>query len=726
SAQFKLHSLLPSLCRAIQKQASVSLQKKLRSTSNANRGAPGVQHAAFLLNRDLAIALPGQLDPYLDDILAVIHASSKDPNTNNTVKVDMINLVVLLLSTHPVATFKTKLNLLVQLAVCAMDDPFYRVALEGLELVQLLAAALRRLGGEAYAETLFDPLFRLLDANDRDLELKEKAIASVAVFIAQVGDLIGTHLQKCLQVIHRRLTNELTRLAAVRAIHIIAVSPFALERNDFLSAAARELATFLSKSDRILRLATLRCLYSIWSKHPQTIGSDCLNTVLTLVPKMLITEQDLQTAQMAIHLVALLLEWGDEVGSHVSQVLVTDTFMQPLISLAHSPLLCGQALDAMLRLMRAIGRQTSRSEKDHIITMLFVAQLLTPLNGSGLIACGPNTSPTPAGALHRDALPSLAQCIAELLADLPIANPLGQSTSPKNVNSLTMAVDRLLAAVKNPESSAAQVYLDLLILGELGSKIDLSNRVDLREMLISCLSTPVAQSTSSDKTAHSPNGSLIISEEVKPAAALSLGRLVAGQSDNLLPFLVDRISEAASAATVAAALSSSDVNSQHQLYHLLQALRKVLVSLAGLSTNATLKSHLDSIWSLLIASAGLSAEGIRNIVAECLGRLVFVSPRQLMDRLRQQLNSARGQQSLRSFRCSTLVTLFKFILVVTIWYNTSQTSLGWPLKQGEQLDWPSRSGRSPLCIPLIRQSGGGVLQTSAVDSMVITSALHEI
>lgn len=41
--------------------------------------------------------------------------------------------------------------------------------------------------------------------------------------------------------------------------------------------------------------------------------------------------------------------------------------------------------------------------------------------------------------------------------------------------------------------------------------------------------------------------------------------------------------------------------------------------------------------SLLIASAGLPAEGIRNIVAECLGRLVFVAPRQLMDRLRQQV-----------------------------------------------------------------------------------------
>lgn len=73
---------------------------------------------------------------------------------------------------------------------------------------------------------------------------------------------------------------------------------------------------------------------------------------------------------MAIHLIALLLEWDGNVGVHVSQALVADTFLQPLISLAHSPLLCGQALDAMLRLMRAIGRQTVRSEKDHAVTMV--------------------------------------------------------------------------------------------------------------------------------------------------------------------------------------------------------------------------------------------------------------------------------------------------------------------------------------------------------------------
>lgn len=37
-----------------------------------------------------------------------------DPNTNHTAKMEMINVLVLLLSTHPASYFESKLDLLVQ------------------------------------------------------------------------------------------------------------------------------------------------------------------------------------------------------------------------------------------------------------------------------------------------------------------------------------------------------------------------------------------------------------------------------------------------------------------------------------------------------------------------------------------------------------------------------------------------------------------------------------
>ncbi|CAL8068437.1 unnamed protein product [Calicophoron daubneyi] len=677
SAQYRLLNLLPGLCQAIHKQAALFSRKKSRNVSAPGRGAPGAQHAAFMLYRDVALALPGHLGQYLDDILGLIHTRSKDPSTNNTVKMDMVNLVALLLGTHLTKFFETKLDLLVELAVWAVNDHFYRVALEGLELVQLLSTKLRHLDGEKYAMTLFVPLFNQLQANDRDLELKEKAIASAAVFIGQIGDLLSSNLNSCLDVICKRLMNELTRLSAVRAIHIIAVSPLKLPLDNFLPSASDTIATFLSKSDRILRLSTLRCLYTIWLKHPQLVGPNCLQVVLSLIPKLLISEQDLQTAQLAIHLVALLLESGGPLSEQVSQFITSNVFLEPLIGLAHSPLLRGQALEAMLRLMRAVGQRSSRNEKEHMVTTLFLVRLLGPLNGSGLLAG--NTVPASSqGSLHKDALPSLAQCVAELLGELPLETPSNLNVVPGSVPSLNVAVDRLLIAVKNPSSSSTQTYLNLLILGELGRKLDLSNRADLRELLITCLSSSQSHTAAPNRPATS--GTMNSTEEVKPAAALSLGRLVVGSPETLLPFLVGRISAAAGVSSASGTVSTN----QHQLYHLLQALREVLLNLAGVGTNNTLRTHLDSIWSLLIINAGLPEEGTRNVVAECLGRLILVSPRQLMDRLRQQLNSPEASVS-PLIRC-TLVTAVKFVLIVTDIDIGSQTQATGLCRQ-ESLDW---------------------------------------
>ncbi|OON17662.1 HEAT repeat protein, partial [Opisthorchis viverrini] len=374
SAQSRLLALLPTICQAVQRQASVTSRRAASS-----RGAPGIQHVAFMLNRDLALALPGHLGEHLNNIFTLIHTYSQDPTTNNTVKIDMVNLVVLLLGTHNPVCFTSNLNLLVQLALWAMHDPFYRVALEGLELTQILSCYLRQLGQEGQTQTLLAPLYTLLEANERDLELKEKAVTSAAVFINQLGDLIGAdRLEQCLEVLYRRLTNELTRLTTVRAIHIISVSPFTLNLRQFLPKASDELVTFLST---FLRLATLRCLYPIWSKHPGLVGPHCLDTVFEVLPKLLTSEQD----QLAIHLVSLLLESfsaeHNGLDDRITQFITTNAFVQPVIGLAHSPLLRGQALGAMLRLMRAIGRRAIRSgqEQGGIMTVGLTAVQLSTL-----------------------------------------------------------------------------------------------------------------------------------------------------------------------------------------------------------------------------------------------------------------------------------------------------------------------------------------------------------
>ncbi|CAH8633222.1 unnamed protein product [Heterobilharzia americana] len=686
SAQSRLLSLLPTLYRGIEKQTSQSAGNKVGSFQKVNRVIPVYRHAAFMLNRDLALALPGQLGSYLNNILMMVQNSSADSNTNHTARMEMINVLVLLLSTHPASYFASTLDLLVQLTVESINNSFYRVALEGLDLLQLLCTQLKNLGGEKYALILFTPLFNQLQATDRDLELKEKAITVSGVFLAQIGDLITSKVDDCLDVLYRRLKNELTRLSAVRAIQIVASSPLRLDLSKFLPASSDELATFLSKNDRTLRMTTLRCLYTILLKYPNCVGQNCLMTILNLMPKLLINEHDLQTTQLALHLISLLLESDDVLASHVTKIVIQEPFLDALTTLAHSPLLRGQALDGMLRLMRAFGQINKTDPDSRQQLMLFLSRLVGPVEGNATVFNHSSTHiPNRVGVLHRDALPSLAQCIAALLAELPMtSSPEPMTTTPQSgiiLNSVNNVVDQLLLSVKNPATSPTQLYLNLLILGELGRKVDLSSRTDLRDLLISCLSSSPANSPyhhhqhpQPPSSPCTPSGMLqangfIVTEEVKPAAALSLGRLVVGQPQILLPPLVECIScavtqhiQSTNAPTSVGGGSKSNT-SQHQLYYLIQALREVLVNLAGVDPSQSLKNHLDSMWSLLLACAGLSEEGTRNLVSECLGRLTLVDPQQLVNRLRQQLNSPEASSSV--LMRSTLVTAVKFILIVT-------------------------------------------------------------
>ncbi|KAH9579592.1 Cullin-associated NEDD8-dissociated protein 1 [Schistosoma haematobium] len=701
SAQSRLLSLLPTLYRGIEKQTSQSISNKMKS-QNANRVLSVYRHTAFMLNRDLALALPGQLGAHLNNILMMIKISSDDPNTNHTAKMEMINVLVLLLSTHPASYFESKLDLLVQLTVQSINNSFYRVALEGLDLLQLLCTHLKSLGGEKYAQVLFTPLFNQLKATDRDLELKEKAITVTAVFLSQIGYMVESNINDCLDLIYRRLTNELTRLAAVRAIQIIASSPLQLDLLKFLPGSSHELGTFLSKNDRNLRMITLRCLYTILLKYPNSLDDNCIMTILNLMPKLLITEHDLQTSQLALHLTSLFLESPNPLASQVFQIVIQEPFLECLINLAHSPLLRGQALDGMLRLMRAFGHLKKTDPNGRQQLTLFLSRLLDPIennhinNNTSLFGHNSainssnninNTTPNRTSSIHRDALPSLAQCMAALLAELPMTSSNSPSLSSSHfdglLSSVNNVVDQLLISVKDPSTSPTQLYLNLLILGELGRKVDLSSRTDLRDLLISCLSS-TNNSPYYQQTPHTPTGlshstissnGFMVSEEVKPAAALSLGRMVVGKPEILLPPLIESISQAVKhhmqltntsgsfTSSIGASSGSKNNTSQHQLYYLIQALREVLVNLAGLDPNQSLKHYLDSMWSLLLACSGLSEEGTRNLVSECLGRLTLVDPPQLVGRLRQQLNSPEASSSV--LMRSTLVTAVKFILIVT-------------------------------------------------------------
>lgn len=113
------------------------------------------------------------------------------------------------------------------------------------------------------------------------------------------------------------------------------------------------------------------------------------------------------------------------------------------------------------------------------------------------------------------------------------------------------------------------------------------------------------------------------SEDVKAAASHSLGAVAVGNLDYYLPYILNEIE-----------------NQPKRQYLLLHSLKELITSLA--QTPAGLQQLLPSllnIWSQLFKHCECSEEGSRNVVAECLGKLVLVNPEQLLPHLKQALTS---------------------------------------------------------------------------------------
>merc|ERR1712070_1271656 len=95
------------------------------------------------------------------------------------------------------------------------------------------------------------------------------------------------------------------------------------------------------------------------------------------------------------------------------------------------------------------------------------------------------------------------------------------------------------------------------------------------------------------------------SDEVKNAAAFALGNIAAGNLHFYLPHLLGQIK-----------------SSQHK-YLMLYALKDMV---SACSANATsLAEHVDQMLPCLFNFAERDDEGMRNVVAECLGKLAAVA-----------------------------------------------------------------------------------------------------
>ena len=258
---------------------------------------------------------------------------------------------------------------------------------------------------------------------------------------------------------------------------------------------------------------------------------------------------------------------------------VREHVLAKALALSTSPLLQDLALDSLLTLMEEIVTSGAVEFQD---LMSLLRENLPQVSSS------------------KHAIENLARCIATITA----------VTTAENRQAVVFDKLAALEGARTPVDQVAlkKVQLSLLISGDLGRMVNLTSGADgVAEKFLSIYMGYF----------ESP------SEDLKNAAAYALGRAAVGAQSVYLPAIVE-------------ALAS---NNQKKQYLLLSALRAFIQCSYLQAGGDGIAASLPVIMPHLENHCSDAEEGVRTMVAECMGSLVCMQSAPMLEKLCQMIDS---------------------------------------------------------------------------------------
>lgn len=230
----------------------------------------------FIINvlQKLIIVLKGLQKDDLTTVVGILSALSK---SKPAILVDLLQAVSAVLKNHDLATLEPHLTSLVEIIILGIQDPYYKVSSQGLDVVLDLLAI------DANEVPLLDRvesgIVAKATSNSYDLETRERAIKALSSLLG-LASLPASNVESGAAVVTELLNNEALRLAAVNAVELVAKNKSVSKEipvwtNDVLQS----LCGFLKQSSRPLRLASLNAIYAIICGEASTDLKGCYSEV---------------------------------------------------------------------------------------------------------------------------------------------------------------------------------------------------------------------------------------------------------------------------------------------------------------------------------------------------------------------------------------------------------------------------------------------------------------
>jgi len=539
------------------------------------------------------------------------HGSSK------ALKLDALRLIraTLVSSNHQAVDLKDVCKLLITDLCSVTQESWYKVVAEGLRVLSEIPRVLvNGQGKTAEKENISRQIFAAIEprlvAQDQDQEIKECALNATSLLLRILHPyLLTEQKQRLLNLILDKLRSETTRLAATKALIVITVNKNAqgenanLDMSPIFSQTLTELAYLLRLSNRAIKQSVLECLAVILQSTSVETGLALTSDLCELIVKeisSIIMGSDMHMSHLSIQVATSLLRTYPS----SSIVSVREFTIPAALTLAISPMMQDSTLDSLQSFLQVLVSSETVS----------CQQLLDQLvNATAKIS---NDSLRSSGT--KQAVGNLAKCIAAVV------------TSGSAQDKRKVFIDML--SVMERKTSGLQQMLYLRAVGDIGSAFDFSTGDELSDRLEKCFLSALDSS----------------SEDEKHASAYGLGRVTAGAVPVFLPKL----------------LGALNGESQKKQYLLLSSVREFIHSLQKSSHSQDENANvIDQLWPYMKTHCADKEEGIRTMVAECIGSMIILDPAFTLPRVVSLVDEGISEPAANRINvCSTVATSVKFAI----------------------------------------------------------------
>ncbi|KMZ65955.1 Cullin-associated NEDD8-dissociated protein [Zostera marina] len=533
---------------------------------------------AFSVLKELVVVLPDSLADHIGLLITGIEKALTDKFSTSNLKIEALVFTRLVLASHSPSIFHSYIEALSGPVLSAVGERYYKVTAEALRVCGELVRVIRPSFESPMLnfKPFVNPIYNAILVRLGNQDQDQEVKECAISCMALVISTFGDNLQKELPSCLPVLFDRMgNEITRLTAVKAFSVIAASPLHVD-LSCVLEQI---FSELTTFLRKANRQL-------RQATLGT--LNSLIVAYGDLIVSsayeiiasELSALISDSDLHMTTLALElcctlMTDRNSDKTAGFIVGQKVLPQALLVVRSSLLQGQALQALQRFFVSLV-QSGNTSFDILLDSLLSSSKPSPQSGG----------------LSKQALFSIAQCVAVLCL------AAGDEKCSTTVEMLKKILQH------DASTNSAKQHLSLLCLGEIGRRKDLSMHTHIENIVIESFQSPF--------------------EEIKSAASYALGNIAVGNLSKYLPFILNQID-----------------NQQKKQYLLLHSLKEVIARQSSDKSGKTelQDSNVEKILRLLFNHCESEEEGVRNVVAECLGKIALIEPKKLVPELKARTMS---------------------------------------------------------------------------------------